>query len=266
MVQEEMSISPELALKEVQNPSWTCIDFISDLHLSVHSPQTFLALQTYLAQTPAQALFILGDLLEVWIGDDCLTQDSFGFERSCVALLKQACSRIPIFFMPGNRDFLTGSDFLAQTGMQPIHDPCVLSVQDQRILLSHGDALCLSDADYQKFRQEVRSEAWQTQFLSQPLPQRVDAALKMRAMSQEKQAALNPLEHAELDTQACLTWLQTHHCNLMIHGHTHRPMRHELDNTHAREVLSDWDGHATPPRAQVLRLEHARLVRLDQAS
>jgi UDP-2,3-diacylglucosamine hydrolase len=258
-----MSVSKEPGLTQIENATWTCIDFISDLHLSLECPKTLLRFKTYLEQTPAQALFILGDLLEVWIGDDCLEHDAYGFERTCVAMLKQASVRTNIFFMPGNRDFLTGTSFLSQSAMSPLNDPCVLSSQGQRILLSHGDALCLSDSDYQKFRQEVRSENWQTEFLSKPLSERADMALKMRALSQEKQASLKPMEHAELDAQACLSWLEKYGCSLLIHGHTHRPMRHALDDKHAREVLSDWDDHSTPARAQVLRLENAKLRRFE---
>jgi UDP-2,3-diacylglucosamine hydrolase len=262
---KEMPLSTELGLQRIHRDSWTCVDFISDLHLSEHAPKTFESFKAYLEQTPAQALFILGDLLEVWIGDDCLDQDPFNFERTCVSLIEKASERIKIFFMPGNRDFLVGSSFLTQSGMNAISDPCVLECQNERLLLSHGDALCLSDEDYQKFRQEVRSERWQTQFLSKPLSVRLDAAVQMRAQSQKRQAALKPTEQAELDAEACLSWLFTHQCNLLIHGHTHRPMRHQLDVHHAREVLSDWDGHAMPPRAEVLRLQNSQLSRLELA-
>jgi UDP-2,3-diacylglucosamine hydrolase len=258
-----MTLSTEPGLQHIHHDSWTCVDFISDLHLSEHSPKTFQSFKVYLEKTPAQALFILGDLLEVWIGDDCLDHEPFQFERTCVSLIQKTSQRLKIFFMPGNRDFLAGSSFLAQSGMSAIGDPCVLECQNKRLLLSHGDALCLSDHDYQKFRQEVRSMSWQSHFLSKPLSVRLEAAAVMRAQSQKRQAALKPTEQAELDAKASLSWLKTHHCNLLIHGHTHRPMRHQLDEHHAREVLSDWDGHAIPVRAEVLRLQNSQLSRLE---
>lgn len=258
-----MRFSSEHALEQIENHTWTCVDFISDLHLSAQCANTFSLLKTYFEQTPAQAVFILGDLLEVWIGDDCLDHEAFAFERSCVELLHEASLGRPVFFMPGNRDFLAGERFLKQSGMTALRDPCLLLNQAHRLLLSHGDALCLGDRDYQTFRQQVRQNTWQSLFLAQPLQERLDLALKMRAQSQEKQAALPPMALAELDTQACLDWLEKHQAQLLIHGHTHRPMRHELNSTHAREVLSDWDAQASPPRAQVLRLQNAQLSRLE---
>ncbi len=259
----EMSISNTPALHQVEDPTWSCVDFISDLHLSAQSPETLQALESYLFKTPAQAVFILGDLLEVWIGDDSLDHEAFSVERSCLHMIQEAGLRTPIFFMPGNRDFLIGERFFAESGMRALHDPCVLKTQGKRILLSHGDALCTTDVDYQNFRQQVRSESWQIQFLSMPFDDRLSMALQLRAQSQEKQAMMQPGEHADLDHKACLGELLKHQCELMIHGHTHRPKRHELDSSHAREVLSDWDATSLPPRAQVLRLENTRLQRLD---
>jgi len=258
-----MSAAETLPLEQVQEPSWTCVDFISDIHLGTSSQALARSLNTYLLNTPAQAVFILGDLLEVWIGDDCLAHPQFEIERDCVKMLKQASLERSIFFMHGNRDFLIGPIFLQESGMRELSDPCVLLTQGQRILLSHGDALCTGDLDYQVFRQEVRRQAWRDSFLSKPLDERLAMAKKMRAQSQLKQSHQDPLAYAELDKEACLDWLERNDCELLIHGHTHRPMRHVLLKSRAREVLSDWDAQALPPRQQVLRLQDGQLKRVE---
>ena len=258
-----MSAMDAVPSDHIEGPEWSCVDFISDIHLGPTSKSLALSLKNHLSNTPAQAVFILGDLLEVWIGDDCLEQAHFEIERDCVHALKQASLKRSIFFMPGNRDFLVGTRFLQESGMCQLRDPCVLQTQGQRILLSHGDELCTGDLDYQVFRQEVRSQAWRTHFLALPLEQRLSMAKKMRAQSQIKQSHQDPLAYAELDTQACLDWLEQSNCELLIHGHTHRPMRHALSKARAREVLSDWDADAIPPRRQVLRLQDGLLKRLE---
>ncbi len=249
--------------EHIEGPAWTCVDFISDIHLGPTSKPLALSLKNYLLHTPAQAVFILGDLLEVWIGDDCLEQTHFEIERACVQMLKQASLERSIFFMPGNRDFLVGARFLQESGMHPLSDPCILQTQGQRFLLSHGDALCTGDLDYQVFRQEVRRKAWRDAFLARPLDERLAMAKKMREQSQLKQSHQGEIAYAELDTQACLDWLERSDCELLIHGHTHRPMRHALSKARAREVLSDWDADAIPPRRQVLRLQDGLLKRLE---
>jgi predicted phosphodiesterase len=129
--------------------TWRAIDFLSDLHLSESTPRTFDALATHLRCTEADAVFILGDLFEVWIGDDARHE---GFEARCAAMLSEASSHRFIAFMAGNRDFLVGADMLAHCGVMHLTDPTVLSAFDQRLLLSHGDTLCLSDVAYQRFR------------------------------------------------------------------------------------------------------------------
>ncbi|MDE1950655.1 MAG: metallophosphoesterase, partial [Burkholderiales bacterium] len=118
---------------------WRAIDFISDLHLSAALPRTFAAWAAHLRSTPADAVFILGDLFEVWIGDDSSGQ---AFEHSCVEALVDAASRRQLAFMAGNRDFLVGSEMLRESGMMGLPDPTLLDAWGHRVLLSHGDALC----------------------------------------------------------------------------------------------------------------------------
>jgi len=232
---------------------WTCVDIVSDLHLQASEPATWRAFDSYLQHSPAQALFVLGDLFEVWVGDDVLQDPSGAFEQQVVTALGHAAQRMRLFWLSGNRDFLTGPAFAQATGAQVLPDPCVLRLPGQDCLLTHGDALCLADHAYMAFRQQVRDPAWQRAFLGRPLSERQALAREMRAQSQSRQQALS--EHAEVDRDAARQWLLTHHAQAMIHGHTHRPDEHDLGDGLWRIVLSDWCAHATPPRAQVLRWE-----------
>ncbi len=232
-------------------PSWQQVDFISDLHLDAHEPETFVAWAHYMAHTHADALFILGDLFEVWIGDD--TQDPFALE--CLSVIQRTAQRLPVYFICGNRDFLLGARALQASGMQNLNDPTVLSLGDQSLLLSHGDSLCLNDHDYLAFRAQVRQPAWQAQFLSQPLDQRQAAAQAMRAQSEARKRTHT--DYADVDTLAARAWLQAAHCQVLLHGHTHQPDVHDLGNGLQRWVLSDWHASSTAPRLEVVSWRRA---------
>jgi UDP-2,3-diacylglucosamine hydrolase len=208
--------------------SWEQVDLLSDLHLGPDTPATLARLARHLAETPAQAVLLLGDIFEVWVGDDARHEP---FEAGVVRLLREASQRLALFFMPGNRDFLVGAALLADAGMTALPDPTVLDAFGQRWLLVHGDAQCLDDAAYQAFRRQVRSPEWQAQVLAQPLVAR-------QALLREAGATT------------------------MVHGHTHRPAEHDLGDGLRRIVLSDWDADATPPRGDVIRLSAAGLQRL----
>lgn len=239
------------ALTEVQaHTSWACVDFISDLHLQATEEKTLAAWQQYLASTPAQALFILGDLFEVWVGDDAAQHP--GFEADCAQALSAAARRLPIYFMHGNRDFLLGAEFAHLAGLTLLSDPCVLFFAAQRWLLSHGDALCLADTHYQAFRALVRGAAWQQEFLRKPLAERQAQARGLRELSEQQKRQVQ--DYADLDTQACVNSLRQHQAQYMIHGHTHKPAQHRLPGGLSRIVLSDWDASAKPPRGGALRL------------
>ena len=240
------------AMEVVAPSDWTCIDFISDLHLQETEPGTLSALTAYLATTPASALFILGDLFEVWVGDDCLDHNALPFARQCAALLHATGKRIPLFIMVGNRDFLMGEQLMRTCQASALPDPSVLSFAGERWLLTHGDALCLADLPYQRFREQVRSPEWQRQFLAKPFPERLAIAADLRARSEmSKQQATTLID---LDSVACQEWLSQHRANHMVHGHTHQPAIHALNDHQNRVVLSDWDAGARPPRAEALRL------------
>jgi len=252
---------PQIA--ELQAPAtWGTVDFISDLHLSADEPLTFAAWQHYLQSTPADAVFILGDLFEVWVGDDVVSNTStvLNFEDRCLQVLAAAGGRLALFFMHGNRDFLVGQRLMDLCHATLLNDPTVLCFDDQRFLLSHGDALCLADTDYLQFRQQVRSSAWQTQFLAKPLAERQSIARGLRSQSEARKQSGQT--YADVDTDATKQWLTVADANTLIHGHTHQPRQHELGDKQRRVVLSDWDSAATPPRAEVLRLTHTGLQRL----
>ena len=226
---------------------WRMVDFLSDVHLDASEVATFNAWANHLNTTPANALFILGDLFEVWIGDD--TQDPFHLQ--CMEVLRTTAKRIPVFFMCGNRDFLVGSDWLQSTDVQGLQDPCALVLAKQKVLLSHGDALCIDDTDYMAFRQQVRSSAWQEAFLAKPLSERQQIAKDLRTQSKARQQ--KQTNYVDVDVKTASAWLHENDCKLLIHGHTHRPATHDLGNGLSRMVLSDWEALATPPRLEVLR-------------
>jgi len=242
-------VSPVAQL--LAGPTWRTVDFISDLHLQPSEPQTVQAWRDYLARTTADAVFILGDLFEVWVGDDTLDEPG-SFEAECAAVLHAAAQQRPLFFMVGNRDFLAGHGFLARTGMTGLTDPTVLVWGERRVLLSHGDALCLDDVDYQQFRALSRSAAWQQQVLAQPLAVRRALGQSMRSESELRKhsGAL----YADADAALTAQWMQQAQAPWLVHGHTHQPADHALGHDRWRIVLSDWHIDATTHRTEVLRI------------
>jgi UDP-2,3-diacylglucosamine hydrolase len=231
-------------------PGWRTVECISDLHLQPVEPATLEAWRRYMAATAADALFILGDLFEAWVGDDAAREP--GFEADCAEILRATAQRLPVYFIAGNRDFLVGGELARRTGMTPLADPTVFAFGTRRWLLSHGDALCVDDTDYMAFRAQVRTGAWQQQFLALPLEKRRAIARGMRAESEDRKRG--DREWADVDTATALAWLRAADADTLIHGHTHLPAEHALDAGHRRIVLSDWDAQAAPPRLQALRI------------
>lgn len=236
---------------------WERIDLLSDLHLGPDTPGTLARFGAHLANTPAHAVLLLGDIFEAWVGDDARHEY---FEAGVVRLLREASQRLALFFMPGNRDFLVGPEFLADTGMTALPDPTVLVAFGQRWLLAHGDGQCLDDAGYQAWRETNRSSAWQADFLAKPLADRQAFGREARAQSRASQAA--QLMATDLDAEACRALLAEADATIMIHGHTHRPAAYDLGDGLRRVVLSDWDFEATPPRGDVICLSAMGLQRL----
>jgi len=256
----DMGALPSSALIPVPTPlvaraHWRAIDFIADLHLAPDEPGVCAAWRDYLMRTHADALFILGDLFEAWVGDDALLPGSF--EADCIQALHDTSSRLSLYFMPGNRDFLIGSACLAAANMQPLADPTALHFGAGLYLLTHGDLLCTDDVAYQRERAQVRTPEWMRNMLARPLAERQAFVRQMRAQSQAHQATQT--RYADVDAATVLGWLDTVHAATLIHGHTHQPGDHALGPdargvARWRCVLSDWRVTATERRTQVLRL------------
>lgn len=244
---------------ELEAPAdWSAIDFISDLHLAEDTPRTFEAWAHHMRHTSASAVLILGDLFELWIGDD---DRRTGFAARCADVLADAATRRSVAFMAGNRDFLVGGDLLQECGVMALPDPTVLLAFGERLLLAHGDALCLDDRPYQAFRAQVRSPAFQRDFLALPLEERRARARAMRDGSQARKEGPGMADWVDVDRATAVRWQHEANAPTMIHGHTHRPGHEDLAPGFMREVLSDWDlDHAD--RAEVLRLRRSGLVRL----
>ena len=234
---------------------WQAVDLISDLHLQASEPGTFEAWRAHMQGTRADAVLLLGDVFEVWVGDDAVAQDPF--LQACAQVLLQASRRLTVGFMPGNRDFLVGPAFLNDCGILPLQDPTVLVWGGQRIVLSHGDALCLGDEAYQRFRSVARTPQWQSAFLANPLSERLAMAQAMRAQSEAHNQSMQSF--ADADAAMTLDWLRQADSRHLIHGHTHRPADHDVCGLSdgLRQVLSDWHVLPGQARTQVLRL-HAQ--------
>tara|TARA_Y100001947_G_scaffold81382_1_gene69030 strand:- start:2385 stop:3113 length:729 start_codon:yes stop_codon:yes gene_type:complete len=218
------------------------IYFISDIHLSsVDSPITrsFFDLLDNKIDTPT-SLYILGDLFEVWIGDD---DDS---ELAAVVkskLLDFTNEGNKLFFIAGNRDFLLDKEFASSTNIEILEDPFSMIFNEMKVVISHGDFLCTNDSEYMKFREQVRSPSWKSEFLSKPLHERKKIADSMRdasnSASKDKSSEITDVNLSDVDL-----FLQKEKPSLFIHGHTHRPDLHDLeyeDFSTQRIVLGDWD-------------------------
>ena len=239
--------------------TWHTIDFISDLHLAPDTPNSVRAWADYLTGTTADAVFILGDLFEVWVGDDSRHE---GFEAECSGVLMRAASKRVIAFMAGNRDFLIGDEMLRACGMLRLQDPTVLSAFGQRVLLAHGDAWCTGDIVYQQFRHQVRDPAWQAQVLSKSLAERRLYASHMRSES-ERQMTSRTGDWFDVDSATALRFMTGASTPTLIHGHTHRPGSNALAPGFMRHVLSDWGlDHGTQARAEVLRWQGGEFERI----
>ena len=220
---------------------------ISDLHLSAQRPavtQAFLHwLQGEVSQ--AEALYILGDFFEAWVGDDVLDDQQYGAEfRPVVEALRHLSAQgVRLYLMHGNRDFLIGKRFAEACGLQLLADPTMLAAGNRRLLLSHGDALCTDDTAYQQFRAQVRNPQWQQVFLGQPLAARIAFAAQARDQSQQSKA-MQAMEIMDVNPLAVADLLRAHdYPDLLLHGHTHRPGLHTLHldgHICQRRVLGDW--------------------------
>lgn len=229
--------------------------FISDCHLSAHAETRsteFLGFLTTQA-SQAEALYILGDFFDVWIGDD----DDNPFNQQIIHALKKLTNTgMPVYFMEGNRDLLIGKQFFHNTGIKPLKDPTVIQLYHQSVLLTHGDYLCTQDWMHQIYRRFI-SQSWVKKlFLSFPLSLRRKITGQLRRNSQrhnqkhsEKCNKNREFSILDVTPKAVIKLMEQHHAALLIHGHTHRPAVHSLqihDQAAHRIVLGSWhDGIST---------------------
>ncbi|MFT5420307.1 MAG: UDP-2,3-diacylglucosamine hydrolase [Candidatus Endobugula sp.] len=215
--------------------------FISDLHLDPKRPAITQAFYAFLDTTAKdiEALYILGDFFETWLGDD---DDTPLYLEVITQLKNYTDSGTAVYFMHGNRDFLIGEHFAQQAGVSLIKDPSLIDYQGQQYLLLHGDSLCTKDNEYMQFRAKVRSPQWQQEVLSKTLEQRRNYAKELRQQSQAM-TSLKAEDIVDVSSEAVIDIMRQYNVNSLIHGHTHRPNTHPLtiDNKSAqRTVLGDW--------------------------
>lgn len=215
--------------------------FVSDLHLSVDRPDKLELFERFAARAAqvASTLYILGDLFEVWLGDD----DDTPQHRAIVdALARLSAAGVAVYFMHGNRDFLCGPGFSAQTGATLLPDYAIIELDGQRAVLTHGDLLCTQDVKYQRFRRVVRNPVVRRLFLAVPLAsrRRIASGTRNRTLaSMERKTA----QVMDVDSAAVTEVLRRHAATLLIHGHTHRPAVHTLvvdGRACRRVVIGDW--------------------------
>lgn len=215
--------------------------FIADVHLDDARPEVtdrFAAFCSGRARQ-AQALYIMGDLFEYWLGDD---QTGPAAAAAEAALREVTAAGVPVYLMHGNRDFLLGEAFAERTGAALLPEPAVVHLAGEPVLLLHGDILCTDDVEYQKFRTMVRNPDWQADFLARPFEERLALAQQARLGSQDATSRL-ATSIMDVNGDAVLNALREHDVATLVHGHTHRPAMHELsvDGRPARRiVLGDW--------------------------
>ena len=215
--------------------------FISDLHLEADRPEIGEQFLDFLDDeaADAEALYILGDFFEYWVGDDDPDEYYASINRYLRAFTD---SGVPVYFMHGNRDFMIGERFAAETGVTILPDPYPLELYGKSVLLSHGDAMCTDDVEYQQIRAMTRNPEWQSMMLGKPLEERIAIAKHVRAQSQERNKTLSE-SIVDVNPDAVRETISDHGVEILLHGHTHRPGIHgiEVDDRFAkRVVLGDW--------------------------
>jgi UDP-2,3-diacylglucosamine hydrolase len=218
---------------------------ISDLHLQQSEPETAAFFTQFMdSQAPAaDALYILGDFFEFWIGDD----DQTPFHQEVIGKLRQLSDQgIPVYFMRGNRDFLIGETFAQQAGLTLLEDPCLVNFYGENVLLCHGDTLCTLDIKYQKFRKKTQNRFLRRCFLTIPLKFRRKIALSARAKSQRHTKDSNSII-MDVTPEEVVLLMSRNNVQRLIHGHTHRPAVHKItvnNQSSERIVLGSW--HHSP--------------------
>lgn len=220
---------------------------ISDLHLCQTKPNLFALFEHYMQKIAIRSnqLFVLGDLFEVWIGDDYLEIESPNTQlyRDVISLFKHYSGHHgELFFIHGNRDFLLADKFEKQTGGKLLQEPHLIELFGKKTALMHGDSLCTDDIDYQKFRTMVRNPQWQQELLSLPIAKRIEIASGLRQQSKDAQAEKS-MKIMDVNQQGVEEFFSQNDIDCLIHGHTHRQATHEFlvnNKKVKRVVLSDW--------------------------
>ncbi len=216
--------------------------FISDLHLQEERPEIARALLNLLADPGknVEALYILGDFFEYWVGDDGITPFQ---DKIAHAVKKFSETFAPVYFMHGNRDLLIGNQFAHQAGCTILKDPCIIDLYGEPTLLMHGDSLCTLDVAYQRFRRATRNPIIRWLLLKLPLSYRISSIRKLRSNS-AKQGPMKSRDIMDVTSDEVIKTMEKHNCQRLIHGHTHRPDRHTITvngKPAERIVLGDWE-------------------------
>lgn len=247
--------------------------FISDLHLTPSMPLTAQRFFNFCEKEApkVEAVFILGDLFEYWVGDDAALYSPF--QQEVQRVIANLATKVKIYYLHGNRDFLIGQTFIKKTGMTLLPDPSTVEIAAQKWVLAHGDALCTADPGYQLFRHWVRKSWVQKIFLSLPLNWRKGIAQQLRSNShaqyQPIQASSAHRLKMDVTQEACAATLRDQAGDRLIHGHTHMPAHHDESlngQKWQRWVLSDWDldhPETIRPRASALLIDSGRVRYMD---
>ena len=221
--------------------------FISDLHIDISRPDILAGLFQFLDENKKKcdALYILGDLFEIWVGDDAVSDVSLEVSQKFCEFSECGPS---LYIMHGNRDFLIGNDYAKRCGATILEDHHIINLGDEKLLLLHGDTLCTDDRDYQQFRALVRNRSWQEDFLNKTIEERKNFAHKARDKS-KSETSLKSDSIMDVNQEEVLKSFQKYHVSKILHGHTHRPAIHEIKiksenspaQTGQRIVLGDWD-------------------------
>ena len=233
---------------------------ISDLHLDASQPAIGEQFLSFLDGEARQAdgLYILGDLFDAWLGDD---DPNPYYAEMKVALRRLSDSGVPVYFMHGNRDFMIGEQFARETGITLLNDPVVADLHGHEVLLSHGDALCTDDVEYQKVRAMTRNADWQAMMMTRTIEERISFADAARKESMARNSTLTE-DIMDVNQDAVKTIMREYGVDTLLHGHTHRPAVHDVelgDRLATRIVLGDWYEHgsmvrwnAAGPRLEVM--------------
>ena len=214
--------------------------FISDLHLNEPDAVTQARFDAFMKfdMAGADALYVLGDLLHVWLGDAMLPGNAYA-QRIAAQFTAASAAGTTIFIARGNRDFMIGRAFAVACGATLLDEQTLIELDGKRVLLMHGDELCVEDVRYQRARRILRTSAFRVIANSLPIAMRNFIARTLRGKS-EAHKATTAMNIMDANPDAALTAMNAHQATTLIHGHTHRPAHHKLPDGRERWVMTDW--------------------------